>query len=231
MPAKRNLMICGGIFHPFEATSTEVAAILSNHDIDTVVEFDVAAGFARLRAQRWDLLTVHCLSWSMAQREKYAPYRAEFAFSPSDEDRRGVREHLNGGGGLLGLHTASLCFDTWPEWGGILGAGWVWDRSHHPEPCAVAASIVDPDHPIVAGLPAFDVPDELYCDLEIAADAVVLAVGRADAIPDPQPIVTVRGSGSGRVVYSALGHDAASFAVGEHRELVGRAARWACGLI
>ena len=44
------------------------------------------------------------------------------------------------------------------------------------------------------------------------------------------PLLWARTVGSGRVVYDALGHHVASYAVPEHRRIVQRAARWAAGL-
>jgi type 1 glutamine amidotransferase len=224
----RALIVTGGIFHDFAVTGPRVADILRGAGFAAEVVPGMGPGLARFMAAPPDLLVIHALAWSMMQDEKYVPYRTDFAWTMPAGARAAVSAHLAGGKGLLGLHTAAICFDDWPEWGSLLGAAWVWGRSHHPAPCPVRVTVADPAHPVTAGTGGFTLPDELYCDLALAPDATVLATGRAGAVAAPQPVLTVReGAGGGRAVWSALGHDAASFAHPAHAALLARAARWA----
>jgi type 1 glutamine amidotransferase len=228
--APRALIVTGGIFHPFDQTAPQVAGLLAGAGLAPVVVEGAAEGMARFAAEGADLLVVHCLAWSMTQAEKHAPFRAAHAYDPPAAVRAAVAAHLAAGRGLLGLHTAAICFDTWPEWAGVLGAGWVWGTSHHPPPGPV--QVAPPRaHPVTAGIGAFDLTDELYCAMTLAPDATVLATATTPAVGGAQPVVTVRAAGAGRVVYSALGHDAASFAVPAHGRLVAQAAAWAARLI
>jgi type 1 glutamine amidotransferase len=226
--APRALIVTGGIFHPFDETGPQVATILRDAGFEPVLLDGVADGLARFTRDGADLLVLHCLAWTMTQAEKYAPYRADLAYDPPAPVRAAIRAHLAAGRGLLGLHTAAICFDTWADWGAILGAGWVWGRSHHPVPGPV--HVASPAaHPVTEGVGAFDLTDELYCAMTIAPDATVLATATTPAVAGPQPVVTARAEGAGRVVYSALGHDAASFAAPQHARLVAQAATWAAG--
>lgn len=231
MTAPRALVITGGIFHDFAATGPMVAGILRGAGLSAEVVAGMGPGMARLMADPTDLLVVHALAWSMTQNAKYAPYRSDFAWRMPHEARAAIGAHLARGGGLLGLHTAAICFDDWPEWGALLGAAWVWGRSHHPPPGPVTVEIAAAAHPATAGAEGFALTDELYCDLALAPDAAVLATGRAAGVAAPQPVLTAReGAGGGRAVWSALGHDAASFAHPAHASLLARAARWAARL-
>ena len=78
----RNLILCGGIFHEFHASSDELARVLSPLGIESVVEDDIEAGLAALAEGSFELLTVNALRWQM-QGEKYDPYRDEWAMTLS----------------------------------------------------------------------------------------------------------------------------------------------------
>lgn len=229
MTAPRALIVSGGIFHDFAGSGAVVAGTLAAAGFETDHLTQTAAGLDHFAATGCDLLVLNALAWSMVQHDKYAPYRAEFAYDIPAPVRAAITAHLARGGAILGLHTAAICFDTWPEWGAILGVGWVWGRSHHPAPGPVTLRITDAGHPVTQGAEGFALDDELYCDMVLAPDARVLAHATTPGIAQPQPVLTVR-DGAGRVVYSALGHDPASFAAPGHRALLARAARWACRL-
>jgi uncharacterized protein len=189
----KNLILSGGIFHPFAETSASVARCLETEGITSRI-VGVAEGFRLLGEESFDLVTVNALAWSMMQADKYLPFRAEYAFDPSPQARASFLHHLERGGGLLGLHTAAICFDTWPEWRDILPAAWIWGRSHHPAPGYF--STTDETY-------EFRIWDELYCDMEIAGDATVLATATAPNLDREQPVMVAREQS----VYLALGHD------------------------
>ncbi len=225
----RNLILAGGIFHPFEDTAPQLSRLLSSVGFDSEISFDVEAGLDRLARDKFQLLTVHCLRWTMTQHSKYEPYRAEWALSLSPNGRRAIERHLGAGGGLLGLHTASICFDDWPAWGDLLGAAWRWGRSHHPPMDRVDVRPIG-RHPIVAGLSPFAVVDELYQELEMSPDAEAIAEGRLAGSDSWKPVALVKQTGRGRSAYLSLGHDVASLAEPQHARLISRAARWAAGV-
>ncbi|MFM8680364.1 MAG: ThuA domain-containing protein, partial [Alphaproteobacteria bacterium] len=83
--------------------------------------------------------------------------------------------------------------------------------------------------PLLAGLPDFELRDEVYGDLELQPGLAPLAHARA-AGGAWHPVLWEREVGRGRVVYDALGHDVASLAHPVHRRIVLRAALRACGL-
>lgn len=224
----RNLIITGGISHPFPAAAAALASLLEVHGVASVVTEDVEAGLARLDGEAFDLLTVYALRWSMTQHEKYAANRARWAFSLSPEGRRAIERHLARGGGLLGLHTASICFDDWPEWKSLLGGAWIWGRSSHPPHGPAEVRLDARDHAMLDGLADFTVTDEVYGDLALEPGVVPLAHARAIG-GAWQPILWEHRVGAGRVVYDALGHDAASLSHPTHRQILQRAALRALG--
>jgi type 1 glutamine amidotransferase len=223
----RNLVLTGGIFHPFEEAAPALAALLEPHGIRSTVTQDIEDGLAVLTRGEFDLLTIYALRWRMEGDEKYAPYRDRWAFSLSADGRAAIKNHLAGGGGILGLHTAVICFDDWPEWGSILGGAWEWGQSGHPPLGTATVRIDEADDPIVRGLPDFKLQDEVYGDLNMEPGVRPIASATADK--NWHPVLWTRQVGDGRVAFDGLGHDADSINHPVHRRILKRAALWAAG--
>jgi type 1 glutamine amidotransferase len=226
----RNLILTGGIRHPFADAAPALARILDGVGIRSEIATDMEGGAARLTREAFDLVTVYALRWRMLGDEKYAPHRAEWAFSPSPTMRRALSDHITNGGGLFGLHTAALCFDDWPEWRDLLGGVWVWGQSFHPPRGPVVARATERTHPITSGLTAFETIDEVYSNLTLAADVAPLmtACASAGGMQD-WPVLWARQFGRGRVVFDALGHDRGTLEHPAHRRVLARAGLWALG--
>lgn len=222
----RNLLLTGGINHPFADAARAVADLLEEVDFATRIEDDIEAGLARLADAPVDLVTVHALRWRMLVGDKYAPYRGQWAFSLSPAGQRALTDHLSRGGGLIALHTAVICFDDWPGWRELVGGVWRWNVSSHPPLGPVSVRIAPSTHPIVAGSSDFATVDEVYSDLDLAEDVVPLAY--ADAGAGYRPVIWARDLGRGRVVTDLLGHDRAAIEQPAHAALLRRAAEWSC---
>jgi type 1 glutamine amidotransferase len=221
----RALVLSGGVGHDFDLTSSLLAGVLGEAGFETDV-VDLADGFARLRHARPDLFVVNALRWRMLV-ERFAPQRERWAYESDPEDRQLVEEFVAGGGGLLGIHTAPICFDDWDGWRDLLGARWDWDTSHHPPYGPAKVNVRTDAHPLVAGITDFEVEDEIYGFMDVAGDVDGLAFaphGGRD-----HPLLWAREVGRGRVVYDALGHDGRVYESPEHRRILRRAALWATG--
>ena len=228
LPA-RNLLLTGGIVHPFESSAPALERVLDGHGIESTVTDDLEGGLAELARGGFDLLTIYALRWSM-QDDKYAPHRGRWALTLSAAAREAIVAHLHRGGGLFGVHTASICFDDWPEWRRILGGAWVWGQSGHPPPGPVQVHIARPEHPLVLGIGDFTLDDEVYGDLSLERDVVPLIEATAIAgNRGAHPMLWERRVGRGRMVYDALGHDAGSIEHPVHARILARCALWALG--
>lgn len=226
---RRNLIISGGIYHPFTETSAAVADLLLPLGVQSDIIDDVDAGIDAVEGGEYDLLTVNALRWRMLNHDKYIPFRAEWQFELSPRRQKALTQFIVAGGALLGLHTASICFDTWEGWLDLLGARWNWDASFHPEPAPLEVRPGSTDHVIVRGLKPFRVTDELYHHLELMPDTDVLLYADAPANGVPQALMFARHVGAGRTVYDALGHDAQSLSEPTHTRLLRRSAAWVLG--
>lgn len=229
----RNLLLTGGIGHPFADTAPALGALLAEEGIRSDITDDIEGGLAALAAGGFDMLTVYALRWCMLGNEKYAPHRAEWAFSLSEGGRRALEGFVAGGGGLLALHTAVICFDDWAGWKDIVGGVWAWGRSSHPPYGPVEVSPTAAPHPVTAGLPAFSLMDEVYGDLDHTPDMVPLLTATAMAAGLPAdreaPALWARTVGRGRVIVDTLGHERSSLEHPVHRRILANSARWVLG--
>ncbi len=229
------VIFSGGINHPFEQSAPALADVLERAGFRTWLTYDLDAACDALRADANALFVLHALRWSMTQHEKYLPDRPRWAMSIPAAACDSIQGHVARGAGLLGLHTASICFDTWPQWPQVLGGHWQWGRSYHPPPAPLKMRL-SPTHPLTRGLPDFTVVDELYSEQGIAPTSEVCGwLDPLEPLPGfDKPLTTqaalwTHAFGAGRVVYSALGHDAASILQPVHSRLLQRAALWASG--
>lgn len=227
----RAIVLSGGPTHDFRTTSGLLAELLCEAGLDVEVYEDVDAGVARLgrdQAGSGALLVANLLRWTMRVPQRYTDRAGEYGYSPPEWVRSTVRAHLDRGGGLLAVHTASICFDDWPEWGAILGGRWNWASSWHPPAGTMRVSVVRPDHPLVSGVDDFSVHDECYSLLDLQSGVCPLL--ESEHSGNAHPLLWARRYGPGRVVYDALGHDESAYRVPEHREILLRSARWSAGM-
>jgi len=224
------LLLTGGpdYAHDFHASSQALAEVLGDAGLDvTVVHHPDEA--AALLPGHFDVLVVNALRWRMLH-ERYDQWRDEWAYTTPPSTRQAITSFVAAGGGLLGSHTASICFDDWPEWGDVLGGSWQWEVSSHPPTGDVEAHLASAAaaaHPIMAGLaPTLALRDEVYGGQVMRPDAEVLMVGRRTPDDAEQPVVWTHRYGRGRVAYDGFGHDAASILDPAHAALLQRAVRW-----
>lgn len=227
----RHLLLTGGSGHDVEGTSAALVEVLDAMGASTTVVEHPTAAVDALRAaedgaRRWDLVSVNTLrSATLAARDGR---RAEHGVDLLGADELDVIEqHVLGGGGLLAMHTAVICFDAAPIWRRLVGGVWCWGRSEHPpvgqvrvEPTAAAAG-----HPVTEACRPFVVEDELYGHLDLGSDLVPLLTGTT--AEQTHPVLWARHHGGGRVVTDLLGHGPASLRHPAHRALIARAAGWA----
>jgi type 1 glutamine amidotransferase len=216
-------ILSGGPHHDCAGTSAQLVEILAGVGIAARIREDVESALDELA--EGDLLVVDLLRWRMAQ-ERFAELAPAYAISLSESGRARIEGFIRGGGSLLAMHGAAICFDNWPAWGELIGARWEWGRSMHPPLGPVTVEIARSGHPIVAGLPErFDVEDEIYAHLDRTADVEALMSAEHSGVR--HPLLWAREVNGGRVAYDLLGHHVPSYDPLTHRRIVARAALWA----
>jgi len=219
---KPAILFSGGYGHPFAGSSAALAQIAAGAGYDAAIEEELDAALGRLAGVR--LLLVNALYWSMTQHAKYAPHRELWARELLDGQMAALDAFVRGGGSLLVMHTGTICWDTQPGWREIMGGGWLWGVSHHPELGPVLVQPTEFARARWPGLADFRVRDEVYHALGVQQDCRVLATSAV--FEAPQPVAWVRRHGAGRVAVNALGHDAASLETPGHAALIAAMLEW-----
>ena len=171
--------------------------------------------------------------WDALRWERLAPYDVAIAYTGnrnhacSDAQLAGLTRFVERGGGFVPLHFTSANGN--PDFLALVGARFL----RHPPYGPFTVRVADPEHPITRGLPPIEIEDECY--LSEYPDRAALHVLQTSHHPNPEtgidgePSSWVRELGRGRIFYSALGHDARSFAHPALRELLTRGIAWAAG--
>lgn len=174
---------------------------------------------------------------------------------------RAVAERLVGlleaGQGMVFVHHALAGWPGWPGWAEVLGGryhyapavlrGGTWPDSGFRY-AHYTARVLDPTHPVTAGLADFELDDELYCCPVFTEDVVPLV--RADAVPGAfretyhevlgtprtgppwehprasELIAWVKSAGISPIAYLQPGDGPATFADPHYRHLLANALDW-----
>jgi hypothetical protein len=203
----RGLVLGGGSSHDFRRWFGE-------EDLATLAELGPLAYTedpGELAARLGELeLVVLCTNQPLAEPELR---RALFAF-------------VERGGGLLLLHAAT--WYNWPDWpeynAELVGGG----ARGHEEYREFGVRVVDPAHPLAAGLPrSFTLADELYrFEPDPAAASHVVLAGTSLATRAEFPVAWTRVFGAGRIAAITLGHDGAAHQDRAFQALLRNAVRW-----
>ena len=131
--------------------------------------------------------------------------------------KQSILEYVRSGKGVVGIHAATAACQSWPEYGEMIG-GYYGGHIHQE----VVIKPEDPKHPVNAcfGGKPFTIKDEIYISREPYSREKVRVIASLDLsrMEDPQKrpdkdyaVSWVRAYGKGRVFYTTLGHDAATY--------------------
>jgi uncharacterized protein len=216
--AKRVLVVTGIDYpgHKWPLTTPVLTTALGLDKRMAVTVTEDPNDLARFDLSKFDTLVLHFMDWETPD--------------PGPTARANLKAFVRSGGGLVLVHFACGAFQDWDEFGVI--AGRVWDpnlRGHDPHG-AFTVEIADADHPITAGLTAFETTDELYTCLAGETPIHVLATARSKVDQKDYPIAFVLQYGKGRVFHCVLGHDVKALANPPVGELFRRGTAWTAGL-
>jgi len=142
------------------------------------------------------------------------------------------------GKGLVAAHTALTAFESWPEFGELLGARY----DDHPWNTASGTVInEDPSFPATSHFPpVFALTDEFYQPKAFSRDKlrVLLRLDTSKMPPNANnrrtdgdfPLAWAKSYGRGRVFYSSLGHAAETWDNRDVAQMYFEAIKWALGL-
>ena len=151
-----------------------------------------------------------------------------------EAQREAFRRFVRRGGGFVGLHAAACTGKDWEWFTQMIGGHF----DFHPPLQPLALRRVDRTHPSTVVLPdTLHRTDELYFFKRLNPEARVLAVWETAGVdwaegPRPEvmssslPSVWCNEFDGGRIWYSALGHDAATYDDPQYRDHVLGGLRW-----
>ncbi len=204
-------------------------------------------------AGRWDTILLHDLPGL-----RLARGAEPVVEGPDAQTRDGVRGLLQAGQGIVATHHALAGWPAWDEWADILGGrffytagrlhGVDWPSSGYRMD-RYRVDIVEPGHPVCAGVEPFEVVDELYLCPVHEADLVGLLATDADISPgamistyhevrhgerrpaNDQPpgsrlLGWVKSAAGSPLVYLLPGHGRTTMEHPQYRRLLGNAVAW-----
>jgi type 1 glutamine amidotransferase len=154
-----------------------------------------------------------------------------------DLQKRALLEFVRSGRGFVGIHSATDTFYKWPGYLELIGGYF----DGHPWHQDVTVRVEDAKHPATAHLPEkFSINDEIYqfrdwsrgklhvlLSLDSASvDLTRKGVNRTDK---DFAVAWTREFGSGRVFYTALGHEAAVWRDPRFQQHLAGGIKWATG--
>jgi hypothetical protein len=153
----------------------------------------------------------------------------------NDQQRAELLAFVRSGKGFVAAHTGLTAFESWPEFGEMLGA--TYGGHLYTGPGRVVSE--QPGHPIVKHLGgSFDYNDEFYKAQAFSREKIdVLLRFLPASAPTSNlpadgdfPLVWAKTYGQGRVVYSSLSHATEAWDTRSLQVLMLEAIKWSLGL-
>lgn len=139
----------------------------------------------------------------------------------SEDQWAALKGFVLGGGGYIGIHSATDTFKNQPDAIKMMGGSFVTHPAQLDVPVEIVAS-----HSITEGVKPFTVHDELYIMEYWPETFTLLAQTPAEGT---QPIAWIREEGKGRVFYLSLGHNTEVYDDPNYAKLLRRGVQWAAG--
>ena len=201
MPARTLILSKNDQHHPLEELGGRLMAWLADSDAVEAEESHDAAVLEDLAA--YDLCVL-CATMSELTPEQEAS----------------AIQFVRDGGKLVGIHSVTVIDVERTAFTDLIGGRFTHHSPYHEFP----VKVIEPGHPVMAGVEDFSILDELYVLDRAPAGAHVLATAEWDDVT--QPLVYTKDVGAGKVLYNALGHDQAAYDHPDFRTLVLQGIDW-----
>lgn len=140
--------------------------------------------------------------------------------SPAKE--KVLKDFVEGGKGLIPIHSASASFVNSPWYIQAIGGQFKSHKTGH-----FTAVNINKTHPVMAGIDEFETWDETYVHSNINPDKTVLQERVENGVKEPW--TWVRNQGKGRIFYTAYGHNDSTWTNPMFQKLIGNGVLWALG--
>ncbi|TDE16758.1 PVC-type heme-binding CxxCH protein [Dyadobacter psychrotolerans] len=147
-------------------------------------------------------------------------YANHDSLPPAQENA--MKAFVEGGKGLIPLHSASGCFRNSKWYIKTIGGQFASHKTGR-----FKNTILKADHPVMKGITDFETWDETYVHQNLNPDKTVL--GERIEGDQHEPYTWVRNEGKGRVFYTAYGHEDSTWTNKGFLDLVRNGVLWAVG--
>lgn len=212
----RALVVTGG--HSYDTNQFQAVFAAMNGVSPLFVEHPLAHRWMKAdRAEQWDILVLYDM-WQPATAEA----RSDFL------------NRLKDGKGLVAMHHSLASYQDWPQYAQVVGGCYhleAWEKQGQPRPAStyqhdldLDVQVLNPWHPVTAGMADFTIHDEGYGKLELKPSVTPLLAVRH---PESSPVVAWAKTWQGtRVVGIQLGHDRVAYAHPAFQQLTRNAIHW-----
>jgi len=200
----RTLLLVGGPIHNHMEIGDVVEALLkkSGKFEVTRVNSDLNALLAE-RIRPYDLIVFYWTTESI-----------------TEEQKRGLMNHIAAGKGFVTFHSGADSFRGDPDYRAFVGGHFIG----HPKYRTYQVSVTETKSPITEGIDEFMITDEQYfLDFDPRVEVLANALHKGGLMP----VLWTKSWGKGRVFYSALGHDRKACEQQMFQKLLLRGALWA----
>jgi type 1 glutamine amidotransferase len=208
---KNMLLLLGGIYHDFEGFREFVVPYFQQQGYTVRVTYD----FDALTEPTLSEVDVVLLNTCLGGPRKTGPWAADLNAAQT----AALVTWVQAGGGLLGLHAASVIGEESQRLRRLLGGYFI----EHPPEAEFTVVPLYREHPITQGVEAFVVQDELFINA-YERDIEIHMVAQHRRVC--HPLVWTRHEGAGRVAYIGLGHSEKVWALPAYRKLTAQALMW-----
>ena len=211
------LVITGG--HAYDtAQFVDVFRSIENIDFDTMSQPAANSFIAAGGAGKYDVLVFYDM-WQQV----------------SPAEREAYRKLWEEGKGMVFLHHSLVSYKDWDEFGDAIGGRYrlpedvtdTLQASGYRHDITLNVRVLDPTHPVTAGLADFTTVDEGYSNIEIKPSVHYLL--ETDHPDCSQYMGWANKYRNSRIVYLMQGHDAVAYENGSFKKLVSNAITWVAG--
>lgn len=193
MYKKNILILLGGFWHDFDGFAAAMTSLLEGGGYHVQITDDPDA-LIHLDKLGCDLLLSYtCLTEPPTEETTKSPIKF------SDSQIEALTRWVRSGRALLAAHAATVVGDSGLGLERLLGGAFI----RHPPQFSFKAIPLSAQHPITAGIEAFDVHDELYIE-RYDSSVFIHMVAIYEQVA--YPVVWSRLEEQGRVAHIALGH-------------------------
>lgn len=208
---KNMLLLLGGVYHDFEGFREVMSPFFreQGYAVQATYDFDVLTEPALAN------MDVVLLNTCLGGPQKQGPWAADLSAAQT----AALVAWVQAGGGLLGVHAASVIGEAGQRLRKLLGGFFV----EHPREAEFMVLPLYREHPISQGIGAFTVADELFINA-YESDVEIHMVAEHRQVC--HPLVWSRREGAGRVAYIGLGHSEKVWSHPAYRKLLVQAFTW-----